>query len=237
MLRGHFCGVVLNIFWNHEFSFVPLDGSVVEPGWLAVGGNRWGCSWVYKICIIMHTYIKQCVKIRRFWYFRFERNPSVSFVLIWVLISLSQILRHSFLTHFAGFTIDCIDREPWFICLSLHPWELWDIFSFPYTLHMCLFSFFSLSWTSHRDFSSERTSSPKWALSSTDSWAQSQDCQTHGFIFYVLFSPFSHRATITSNGVRMLAMPIRYCRLRSEPENSEEPVTEYIGTVPNCFHW
>ena len=158
----------------------------------------------------MHTYIKGCVKIRRFWYCRFERNPSVSFVLIWVLLSLSQILRHSFLTHFAGLTIDCIDREPWFICLSLHLWECWDIFSFPCTLHMCLLSFSSLSWTSRCDFFSEWTSSPKWALSSSDSWARAQDCLTHGLLFCVLFTPFSHRATFTRNGVRMLAMPIRY---------------------------
>ena len=73
-------------------------------------------------------------------------------------------------------------------------------------------------------FFSERTSSPKWALNSIDIWARSQGCLTHGLLLCLLFSDCSHRSTFTWNGVRMLAMPICYCRLQSQPKNSNEPV-------------
>jgi len=108
------------------------------------------------------------------------------------------------------------------IALFLHMWKCWVIISFPCTFHTCLLSF-SLVDQPFRFFS-ERTSSPKWALSSVDIWARPQGCLTHGLLLCLLLSDCSHRSTFTRNGVRMLAMPIRYFRLHSQPTNSNEPV-------------
>ena len=45
----------------------------------------------------MYTYIKQCVKIRRFWYGRFDRNPSV---ICFVLTTSSILLTHGVISQF-----------------------------------------------------------------------------------------------------------------------------------------
>jgi len=127
-----FPGVVINLFWNHEYSFVPLNGPRMEYGSLAVCGERWGCGWLSKIPMTMLSYTKRCVKMRGFWWYKFGRNRRVSSVLICVLVWLSWNFYVPKTNTFPPFWLSHHynpAKMPWIVLLSLHMKKCWDIIS------------------------------------------------------------------------------------------------------------
>jgi len=73
-----FQGVVQGIFWNPEYSFVPMNASRQKHSWLPDCGKGCDCGTVHKITMKMFSYPKRCVICRRFSWYQFENNRPIT---------------------------------------------------------------------------------------------------------------------------------------------------------------
>jgi len=89
--------------------------------WVAGGGEGLGYACYGGILMAMTSYTKRCTKIRRVCWCKFGRNPTKSFCVICILVSMSLFPRQGLSLDFACLPIYSLAISPeLFVCLSIY---------------------------------------------------------------------------------------------------------------------